>query len=92
MTKVKQETIIKDKSNKNVQTINLNLNLKESTSPSAKDKNASGMKTIGSTRPQGNIIPLSTKNEGPKPKIFQNIQVNLKSSSPKAVKKTEVKK
>jgi hypothetical protein len=78
-----------------VQTINLNLNLKESTSPSTKDKSeksASGMKTLGSTRPQGNIIPLSTKNEGPKPKIFQNIQVNLKSSSPKAVKKTEVKK
>ncbi len=32
------------------------------------------------------IIPLSTKNDT-KPKIFQNIQINLKSSSPKPVKK-----
>ena len=33
-----------------------------------------------------NVVPLSTKNEN-KPKIFQNIQLNLKSSSPKSIKK-----
>lgn len=32
------------------------------------------------------IIPLSTKNDT-KPKIFQNIQINLKSTSPKPLKK-----
>lgn len=78
----------KDKSHKNIQLVNQNNNLKESKS----EKNVPLLKPYGSK--QSNIIPLSTKNEGTKPKIFQNIQVNLKSTSPKAAsgKKPELKK
>lgn len=42
-------------------------------------------------------LPLTTKNEANKPKIFQNIQVNLKNTSPKNIttkkpEKIELKK
>jgi len=38
------------------------------------------------------IIPLSNKNESIKPKIFQNIQVNLKGGTPKNVNNVQNKK
>ena len=66
---------------KHVQTVNVNLH-STNNNKTESDKNVPYIKNTNLN--SKNIIPLSTKNEGTKPKIFQNIQINLKSTSPKA--------
>lgn len=80
----------KEKTTKHIQTVNVNLNsvnIKEQKNISEKS-----ILTIKSNISK-NIVPLSTKNDSTKPKIFQNIQVNLKNNSPKSyLNKTNNKK
>lgn len=67
------------------------LTLKEK--PALKTLTISSSNNIGQNSPTNfPKAPQSTKNETCKPKIFQNIQVNLKSSSPKSKKTGEVTK
>jgi len=94
--------------NKNISStsnnLNVNINTKLSVMKDGKESlkaNNLNSKNPGNLQINTNIsssqatkqVPFSNKNEGNKPKIFQNIQVNLKSNSPKvSVRKSENKK
>lgn len=75
--------------------------IKQLATQSANTKDKPALKTltihssnnIGQASPNNQPrAPQSTKNDSSKPKIFQNIQVNLKSSSPRSKKTGEVLK
>ena len=62
---------------------NINENLKNTNTNIVYNKNNMNINANVNNLDNKKIMPLSTKNENSKPKIFQNIQVNMKGSTPK---------
>lgn len=103
-TSIKQPTVISSNSNNTMISKNKQVNSKtEIKDNNMNNKGNTGtmnskfnlnldMNTINSTTiKEKKIIPLSSKNDMAKPKIFQNIQVNLKNTSPKNTTTTKNK-
>lgn len=103
-TSIKQPTVISSNSNNTMISKNkqvnskteikdINMNSKGNTGTMNSKFNLNlDINTINSTTiKEKKIIPLSSKNDMAKPKIFQNIQVNLKNTSPKNTTTTKNK-